>query len=976
MLKGKKKLALFVGLFIFLLIVTTPSFYNQIGKVRPSNYPRLLQNGDEGYYNASPNADLNDSVYDSYSESLIACIFDPYPDYDVQGLPSNYDFYELQIEYNTTNLSGENISIQVYNYTALTNETQYNITVNEETTFEYNLSTHQIQSNTIIVRFVDGDQVTDSVQSDIRFDYVRVYAYLYPTYTEDFVDSDAGSEDAQADLGTLANFGDMQSFGVTYATLTEEDTGGAGNNIEDFVDDEDTNIDGVGDIGSILTFANMQTYGTTYSTLQEANLGEDGYNVEDFVDNDTSNVGDPTDLGSLTNFANMQSYGTSYALLTESDEGGGGGGGGELPSARDFLSSDTTTSATFEDVDGLTVQHTVDYTSNITLFASIQATGSASGIGSWQLVYDGVSYQALDRQIGTESGNLMLVDLVPDKGAGTYTFKVQHKTDTGTLTTANALIVAISMHNTEGEIPSADSFVVSDSIGNAWEDITGSSTQITLSRESHIFVIMTLNGYFSANNKDADFAINIDATRMEIHDRDWSASNEYGCVSVITRTDSQKTAGTYIVKAESKGAGGAILTIEDISLVVIGAEANSGGRTLEIAKDVVLSASTTATSLESIAGSTLTVDVNNTAHVFGLLCLSTDVSVASTSAYTTIYLNGTDQDVMERGHPSTARWGSVGQIVRTTSKAVADADYNLTSRWYTDAGNTLQTVDVVLIGIVLYAGSESVSVNYRLDQEVQWTGLDFDNTNEYLCLFMNSTDAENIEVDVWTGSWTNLFSDLNPDAWNNISITAYLTSGTFTIRFVDDTIVGDSNQDSWQPNAGLIHTYNDPQDWELNQEIHFGTVDNDETNEIVCFYVNSSDAEDLGVYIWNNTESTWHLLFADITPDSWNNITVYNTIEYADIYIRFLGGSEVGDPTQSSWEINCALLHLYSEASANYELDQEVSFTSVSYSDEIENICFYVNSTDPEDLLVHVWKNHRVHGISYFLTLILIVGII
>ncbi|MGF3521524.1 MAG: hypothetical protein ACQXXJ_00310, partial [Candidatus Bathyarchaeia archaeon] len=70
--------------------------------------------------------------------------------------------------------------------------------------------------------------------------------------------------------------------------------------------------------------------------------------------------------------------------------------------------------------------------------------------------------------------------------------------------------------------------------------------------------------------------------------------------------------------------------------------------------------------------------------------------------------------------------------------------------------------------------------NYVLDLEVQWNNVNFNQTNEWLCIYGGAMDAEPLRVDVWTGSaWQNLLPNLTA-GWNNVSVAPYLTSSTFT----------------------------------------------------------------------------------------------------------------------------------------------------------------------------------------------------
>ena len=113
----------------------------------------------------------------------------------------------------------------------------------------------------------------------------------------------------------------------------------------------------------------------------------------------------------------------------------------------------------------------------------------------------------------------------------------------------------------------------------------------------------------------------------------------------------------------------------------------------------------------------------------------------------------------------------------------------------------------------VYVDAALISVNYtsvsncELDLEVQWTNVDYNEANEELCIYGGTMGSENIMVDVWNGSaWQNLFADLT-GGWNNVTVTSYLTSPTFTIRFKGATETSDSTQDNWAVDATLLHVW-------------------------------------------------------------------------------------------------------------------------------------------------------------------------
>ncbi len=97
--------------------------------------------------------------------------------------------------------------------------------------------------------------------------------------------------------------------------------------------------------------------------------------------------------------------------------------------------------------------------------------------------------------------------------------------------------------------------------------------------------------------------------------------------------------------------------------------------------------------------------------------------------------------------------------------------------------------------------------DYELDLEAQWTNANSNGTIEELVIYANSSTTENLRVDAWhSGSWHNLFASL-ANGWNNVSVSPYLDSSTFTIRFKGSNEVGDLTQDSWRIDATFLRIW-------------------------------------------------------------------------------------------------------------------------------------------------------------------------
>jgi hypothetical protein len=211
---------------------------------------------------------------------------------------------------------------------------------------------------------------------------------------------------------------------------------------------------------------------------------------------------------------------------------------------------------------------------------------------------------------------------------------------------------------------------------------------------------------------------------------------------------------------------------------------------------------------------------------------------------------------------------------------------------------------------------------YKLDQEVQWTNVPHLLPNEEICIYGGTMATEDIKVDVWNGTgWQNVFPDLST-GWNNASVTDWLTTSTFTIRFKGGTETGDTNQDTWQIDVALLHMwYDGGESYELNLEVQWTNADYARTNEELCIKTGTfSGSENIQVRAWNNTGSSWHWIM-NLTASQWNNMSITPYLTSSTFTVQFLGGTETGDAAEDSWHIDATLLHVWTDdATFNYVL--------------------------------------------------------
>ncbi|MFX1519738.1 MAG: hypothetical protein ACFFCD_07450 [Promethearchaeota archaeon] len=335
------------------------------------------------------------------------------------------------------------------------------------------------------------------------------------------------------------------------------------------------------------------------------------------------------------------------------------------------------------------------------------------------------------------------------------------------------------------------------------------------------------------------------------------------------------------------------------------------------------------------------VDSNSPIHVEGTTASGTDQNPNTPSITTTedncfvISLYCADGDVAVTGNPpsGTTEIGLDERASPGNGLAIGSAYYTQTTAGSTGAKTWTGALGAAEEWIgEQYAFLPATDISYTLDQEVQWTDIPLNLPNANLSIYTGSTDAENILVDVWNGTgWENLFDDLTANSWNNISITDYLISSTFTIRFRDGTPSLDSStQDTWEIDVALIHVWNEETVYKLDLEVQWTNADFDQDNEELCIKTGTfSGTEDIIVDVWDGSQ--WQEVFSDLSENAWNNVSVSSYLISNTFTIRYRGGSETSDNIQDSWQIDAALLHTWPAISwgANQFLNETLAAGSV-----------------------------------------------
>ena len=108
-------------------------------------------------------------------------------------------------------------------------------------------------------------------------------------------------------------------------------------------------------------------------------------------------------------------------------------------------------------------------------------------------------------------------------------------------------------------------------------------------------------------------------------------------------------------------------------------------------------------------------------------------------------------------------------------------------------------------------------------------------------------------------------------------------------------------------------------------------------------------SEPLNIDVWYG--GAWQSLISGLS-NGWNNVSVAGYLDSSTFTIRYRGGSESGDSSQDSWDMDAALLHL---SSASNQYTVEVEFLGSSNGESWSELFWGVDSSwNTSDVMVSV----------------------
>jgi len=130
----------------------------------------------------------------------------------------------------------------------------------------------------------------------------------------------------------------------------------------------------------------------------------------------------------------------------------------------------------------------------------------------------------------------------------------------------------------------------------------------------------------------------------------------------------------------------------------------------------------------------------------------------------------------------------------------------------------------------------------------------------------------------------------------------------FTVETAYGT--GGAGSNTVYSKQSVIYVLRIPQNYTLDLETQWANVTYGLPKAELCIYGGTMGSESLLVNVW--TGLGWNTLLTGLSS-GWNNVSVVSYVQPSPFTIRFRDALETNDTVQDSWNIDVALLHVWSE---------------------------------------------------------------
>ncbi|MDH5634506.1 MAG: PKD domain-containing protein, partial [Candidatus Bathyarchaeota archaeon] len=250
------------------------------------------------------------------------------------------------------------------------------------------------------------------------------------------------------------------------------------------------------------------------------------------------------------------------------------------------------------------------------------------------------------------------------------------------------------------------------------------------------------------------------------------------------------------------------------------------------------------------------------------------------------------------------------------------------------------------------SGSTAITLTAAADGSVVVAGVGEGGTNA----LTNTNNINNLQQQILASSGSALGHHINASSgditvgWNNLATREGMVGAV------------------WQPATN----------YKLDLEVQWINATHDLPNAELCIYGGTMGSEDIRVDVW--TGATWQNLFTDLSS-GWNNVSITDILVGSTFTVRFNGGTETGDSSQDSWQIDTTLVHVwgappiaifYFTPSSPYT-GETVTFNASTSSDPDGTIANYLwtfgdGTNGTGEIITHTYADNGIYTTTLTVT--------
>ena len=369
----------------------------------------------------------------------------------------------------------------------------------------------------------------------------------------------------------------------------------------------------------------------------------------------------------------------------------------EFDSYKEVVNTFSTSSTTPVNVTDLKIDIETTRNQSHAIFWTITSSGNQSTTGHFEIWVDGVNVSHAERGISLNKGNIVL-QYFTSKSLINHTIQPKvYVEGGGELTIENSSVIIFSLNDKIADLQHIyiSNDTQQDTSVDTFEVLEGIDYNLTLTQPSRIVTTLDLSLQSDSINQNAYFVIEVNGTDSPESEKEFVEANTWGTFLKRYITDTVYPVGTYRIRAKWRTSTPNTIYAKEIHQSSFAIVDDLGNEVIFNGTNIT-SDTTTNTNLEDLDGSSISLELKHEGYILASLITETDVNTNNKAIWFTININGTDTEIIERGHAVQTKKGYIRQVTRSNQK-FPSGNYTVKVRWKTETAVIATVTEFSLI---------------------------------------------------------------------------------------------------------------------------------------------------------------------------------------------------------------------------------------------------------------------------------------